>query len=153
MHAIVVLDSLHGNTERVADVIGEALGALGEVRVVRTTDLPPDVTADIWVVGGPTHGHGISKPLVAFVDRLRGASLRGVPVATFDTRNHYPRLARGFAERSFVGLRPIARKSVQRGRRFGPVAVTSLWGTQSSTCWNPWTRPPSSSTDARSESR
>jgi hypothetical protein len=25
-------------------------------------------------------------------------------------------------------------------RGLGPVAVTSLWGTQSSTCWKPWTR-------------
>lgn len=103
MHAIVVFDSLHGNTERVADVIGEALGALGEVRVVRTTDLPPDATADIWVVGGPTHGHGMSKPLVAFVDRLRGGSLRGVPVATFDTRYHYPRLMTGSAAHAAAG--------------------------------------------------
>ena len=41
-----------------------------------------------------------------------------------------------------------------RGSGFGPVAVTSRWGTQSSTWWNPSSNgPASSSTDALSESR
>ena len=42
---------------------------------------------------------------------------------------------------------------VQRGRGFGPVAVTSRCGTQSSTWWKPSNVPPCSSTTSRSERR
>ena len=42
---------------------------------------------------------------------------------------------------------------VHRGRGFGPVAVTSRCGTQSSTWWMPSNTPPSISIPARSERR
>lgn len=103
MNTIVVFDSLHGNTERIARAIGEALEPLGEVRVLRTTDVTPSTKADAWVVGGPTHGHGMSKPLVSLVDRMPGGSLRDLPVATFDTRYRYPRLMTGSAAHSVAG--------------------------------------------------
>ena len=103
MNAIVVFDSLHGNTERIAHAIGQALEPLGEVKVLRTTDVPPSATADAWVVGGPTQNHGMSKPLASLVDGMPGGSLQGVPVATFDTRYHYPRLMSGSAAHSAAG--------------------------------------------------
>ena len=103
MNAIVVFDSLHGNTERIAHAIGEALGPLGEVRVLRTTEVPPGTTADAWVIGGPTQRHGMSPPLASLVVGLRGESLRDVPVAVFDTRYHYPRLMSGSAAYSAAG--------------------------------------------------
>jgi flavodoxin len=103
VNAIVVFDSLHGNTERVAHAIGEALGPLGEVRVLRTTDVPPGISADAWVVGGPTQRHGMSPPLASLVDGMPGGSLEGVPVATFDTRYHYPRLMSGSAAHAAAG--------------------------------------------------
>jgi flavodoxin len=103
LNAIVVFDSLHGNTERVAHAIAESLGPLGEVRVSRTTELPPGVTADAWVIGGPTQFHGMSKPLKSFVDDLPSGSLRGMPVAIFDTRYRYPRLMSGSAAYAAAG--------------------------------------------------
>jgi flavodoxin len=103
LNTIVVFDSLHGNTERVAHAIGEALAAQGEVRILRTTEVPPGASADAWVVGGPTHNHGISKPLASLVKGMPGGSLRGVPVATFDTRYRYPRLMTGSAAHSVAG--------------------------------------------------
>jgi flavodoxin len=103
VNAIVVFDSLHGNTERIARTIGEALEAHGDVRVLRTTELGPGTTADAWIVGGPTHRHGMSQPLAAFIAAMPGGSLRGVPVATFDTRYHYPRLMTGSAAHAAAG--------------------------------------------------
>ena len=100
MNAIVVFDSLHGNTERIAQAVGEALQPLGAVRVMRTTDVPPGTTADAWVLGGPTQRHRMSPPLAAFVEGMPRGSLEGVPVATFDTRYHYPRLMSGSAARA-----------------------------------------------------
>lgn len=103
MHTIVVFDSVHGNTERIAHAIGEALAPLGDVRVLRTTEVPPDATADAWIVGGPTHNHGLSRPLASLIASMSGGSLQGIPVATFDTRYHYPRLLSGSAAHSAAG--------------------------------------------------
>jgi flavodoxin len=103
MNAIVVFDSLHGNTERIAHAIGEALEPLGAIRVLRTTDVAPGTKADAWIVGGPTHRHGMSQPLATLIAGMRGGSLRDVPAATFDTRYHYPRLMSGSAARSAAG--------------------------------------------------
>jgi flavodoxin len=103
LDAIVVFDSLHGNTERIAQAIGESLEQLGAVRVLRTTEVPPGTLADAWVIGGPTQYHGMSPPLRSLVDGIPGGSLLGVPVATFDTRYRYPRLMSGSAAHSAAG--------------------------------------------------
>ena len=57
------------------------------------------------------------------------------------------------ARRASVRARAPA-PAAQRGSGWGPVAVTSRWGTQSSTWWNPAAKAPeSSSTESRSERR
>lgn len=82
MKALIVYDSVHGNTEKIAQSIGEAIG--GQVLLVG------DVTSDglkgfnLVIVGSPTHGgfptegiHGLLKAPLA---------LEGANVAAFDTR-------------------------------------------------------------------
>ena len=63
MKAVVVYESMYGNTHRVADAIGRGLARSGEVVVVPVAKAaPPLVTdADLVVVGGPTHAHGMSR--------------------------------------------------------------------------------------------
>jgi flavodoxin len=90
MRTVVVYDSKFGNTERIADAIARGASTLGSVVVMDTaeaagigqqqTDRP-----DLVLIGGPTQRRSPSPALRAFVDGLP-ASLRGVPVATFDTR-------------------------------------------------------------------
>lgn len=62
MRAVVVYESMFGNTHTVADHIARGMGAGVEVAVVpvarATADLLGD--ADLVVVGGPTHVHGMS---------------------------------------------------------------------------------------------
>jgi hypothetical protein len=68
MRALVIYESMFGNTHVVADAIGRGLraGSQGpaEVEVVAVDDATPDrlAAADLVVVGGPTHGHGLSRP-------------------------------------------------------------------------------------------
>jgi flavodoxin len=100
MNAIVVYDSLRGNTKLVANTVAQAMAPLGDVRVYRVDQLPVGIHPDAWVIGGPTHVHGLSKPLSAFLTHLDRDSLKGVPAATFDTRYHYPRLLSGSAAHS-----------------------------------------------------
>lgn len=92
MKAVVIYDSLYGNTEQVARAIGDglsaALGAPGSVEVVRVGDAPADRLAawDLVLVGGPTHGSRPSPPMHDFLNRIPRDGLAGVRVAAFDTR-------------------------------------------------------------------
>ena len=64
MKAVVVYESMYGNTHRVADAIGRGLAGSGEVVVVPVAEAAPALVtdADLLVVGGPTHAHGMSRP-------------------------------------------------------------------------------------------
>jgi hypothetical protein len=69
VRALVVYESMYGNTHLVADAVGRGLaggaGAGGEidVSVVPVGEATPDrvAVADLLVVGGPTHAHGMSR--------------------------------------------------------------------------------------------
>ena len=63
MRAVVVYESMYGNTHRVADAIGAGLGTACDVRIVPVSEAGPDVLAgaDLVVVGGPTHAHGMAR--------------------------------------------------------------------------------------------
>ena len=61
MNAIVVYESMYGNTRAVAEAIAEGLGG---ARVLAVGDAGNDLPAvDLTVVGGPTHMHGMSTSL------------------------------------------------------------------------------------------
>jgi hypothetical protein len=63
MRALVVYESMYGNTHVVADHIADGLRTLFEVEVVPVVQATPDrvAAADFVVVGGPTHAHGMSR--------------------------------------------------------------------------------------------
>jgi hypothetical protein len=62
MRALVVYESMYGNTHAVAISIAAGLGATHEVTLVPVTRATPELVAaaDLVVVGGPTHMHGMS---------------------------------------------------------------------------------------------
>lgn len=62
MRAIVIYESMYGNTHTIADAIGRGLAAGNEVSVVPVADATPDLLgeADLVVAGGPTHIHGMT---------------------------------------------------------------------------------------------
>jgi menaquinone-dependent protoporphyrinogen IX oxidase len=63
MRAVIVYESMYGNTRRVADAIARGLGPDIESIVVPVAQARPDLLneADLVVVGGPTHVHGMSR--------------------------------------------------------------------------------------------
>ncbi|HLH82018.1 MAG TPA: flavodoxin domain-containing protein [Trebonia sp.] len=63
MRAVVVYESMYGNTHRVADAIGAGLGTAFDVSVVPVSRAGPAVLAgaDLVVAGGPTHMHGMTR--------------------------------------------------------------------------------------------
>jgi hypothetical protein len=64
MRALVVYESMFGNTHAVAEGVAAGLRSGGEVRVVPVSQASEDVVswADLVVVGGPTHIHGMTRP-------------------------------------------------------------------------------------------
>lgn len=88
MQALVVYDTVYGNTEWVAHAIAEGLKQHHEVRLVRVAeaDLEELKAADLLVVGAPTQRHQASPAMQSFLDGLPRRSLRGVSAAAFDTR-------------------------------------------------------------------
>jgi hypothetical protein len=64
MRALVVYESMFGNTKLVAEAIGRGLAARLPVDVVEVSTAPETIGDDIdlVVVGGPTHEFGLSSP-------------------------------------------------------------------------------------------
>ena len=111
MRTVIIYESRYGNTRRVAEELARVAGAQGVVELVPAEEAGPGVVggADLVLVGGPTHVHGMSwkatrqggAPEVP-ADRGRtprsesGPGLRdwfhrldpvdGTPAAAFDTR-------------------------------------------------------------------
>lgn len=86
MRTLVVYDSVHGNTEKIAKAIGGAIG--GEVQVLHAGEVNPDGLdrLDLLIVGAPTHGGRPTPPVQEFLEGLPAATAQGMRVAAFDTR-------------------------------------------------------------------
>ncbi|GLY29704.1 flavodoxin domain-containing protein [Kineosporia sp. NBRC 101731] len=63
MRALVVYESMFGNTRAVAEAIGSGLSEKADVEVVPVRDVPLRIgnDVDLLVVGGPTHAFGLSR--------------------------------------------------------------------------------------------
>ena len=86
MKALVVYDSYFGNTEQVAQSIGNSLGV--EVPVLRPDKVQMDSLPelDLLVVGAPTRAFRPSNAIRDFIKRIPSGALSSVKVASFDTR-------------------------------------------------------------------
>lgn len=86
MKAMVVYDSIHGNTEKIARAIGAAIP--GETEVIRSNEADPKrfTGADLLIIGSPTYGGRPTETMLALLGKTSGADVKGVKVATFDTR-------------------------------------------------------------------
>lgn len=62
MKAVVVYESMYGNTHLIADAVADGFRAHGDAVVVPVGDADAELVAgaDVVVVGGPTHAHGMS---------------------------------------------------------------------------------------------
>jgi len=86
MKALIVYDSVYGNTEKIARAIADAITPSGEVKILRAgeANLSELASIDLLIVGSPTHG---GRPTPAVQDFLNKVpKLQGINVAAFDTR-------------------------------------------------------------------
>jgi flavodoxin I len=86
MKVLVVYDSYFGNTEKIAQAIGSALG--DDVPVKRPDQINMEELSglDVFIVGAPTRAFRPSDAIKAFLKDIPSGALKGVKVAAFDTR-------------------------------------------------------------------
>lgn len=119
MKALVVYESLWGNTEQVARAVADVLAGSWEVEVAQVGSRPTvSDDVDLVVAGGPTHAFSMTRPSTRADAVKQGATrppgpvglrewLAGLPhdrhrtvVATFDTRVGKVRHLPGSASKS-----------------------------------------------------
>jgi flavodoxin len=127
MKAMVVYDSAFGNTEKVAQAIGQALGPAEDVKTVRVGNVKPEQLAGLTllVVGSPTQKFSPLGTITGFLKGIPNSGLQGVKVAAFDTRIPQSkvdeiRILAFFVKIFGYAARPIADRLVKRG---GQLAV------------------------------
>jgi hypothetical protein len=158
MRALVVFESLWGNTEKAGRAIADALAATMEVDVVGVDAAPDSVDGyDLVVVGGPTHAFSMTRAATrqtaveqngAPSSPKRGIrewlhvlapTERGVMAVAFDTRVNAPRLPGSAARAAKQELRslgfeiPVKQKSFRVHGYEGPLVDGELekaaeWG-------------------------
>jgi flavorubredoxin len=88
--ALVVYDSLYGNTEKVAKALAAGLESGGvDVDVVKVEAVRLDELGgvDLLCVGAPVHAWNASKPMKEFLERLKSVEgLTGKKAFAFDTK-------------------------------------------------------------------
>lgn len=88
MKALVIYDSIFGNTEQIAKAIGSAIGSSEEANVLRVSAAHPDQLQglELLIVGSPTRGFKPTPEITDFLKNIADNNLQGVKAAAFDTR-------------------------------------------------------------------
>ena len=86
MKALIVYDSVYGNTGKIAKAIGGAIS--GDVKVLRVDGVNASElkAINLLIVGSPTQGGRPTPAIRDFLNELPESFLKGISVATFDTR-------------------------------------------------------------------
>jgi flavodoxin len=88
MKALIVYDSVYGNTEKIARAIADGITPSGEVKVLRAGEANPSELAsvDLLIVGSPVHGGRPMPGVQDFLSKMAQQALKDIKVAAFDTR-------------------------------------------------------------------
>lgn len=116
MKALVVFETMYGNTEKIAQAIGAGLEAGGEVRVVPVADFKMEQLSglDLVVVGSPTQAFNPIAGTKDFLKALRSDQMKGIHYAAFDTRADVVEVNNGFLT-FMVKLLGYAAEKIDRG--------------------------------------
>lgn len=88
MNCLIIYDSVYGNTEQIAQAIGNTLGSQMDVKVVRVSNVKTEqlIGLNLLVIGSPTHGGSPIQAIKDFLNQIPESSVREINVAAFDTR-------------------------------------------------------------------
>jgi flavodoxin len=104
MKAIVLFDTLYGNTERIAGSLARGLqeaGVQAELVNIKAARIDRLAEYDLIALGAPTQYFTASKPVKKFMEQLDGLDLKGKRGFAFDTKleSHFSGSAAKFIEK------------------------------------------------------
>ena len=89
MKALIVFDTKHGNTQKVAELIADGINSVEEsdskVANVKNVDLDEDLTYDLIIIGSPNHVGSHIKSIKKFIGNLSSSAVSFNSYAVFDT--------------------------------------------------------------------
>jgi flavodoxin len=136
MKALVVYESMFGNTASIARAVADGIGTHADVTLANVSTMPNAAGMDLVVVGGPTHAFGMSRPSTRQDAARQGASqsgagevgmrewldhsptLPGVAAAAFDTKIDKPFLPGSAAHKAYRRLRHLGCRLVVPAESF-----------------------------------
>ncbi|GIF13905.1 flavodoxin family protein [Actinoplanes teichomyceticus] len=136
MRALVVYESMFGNSAKVAGLVAAGLEKGYTVTLADVREMPPLTGVDLLVLGGPTHAFGMSRPATRADAARQGAiregaqeagirefldrapQLAGVAVAAFDTRSNTPLPSGSAARKAMRRLRGLGGRQVLEAESF-----------------------------------
>lgn len=84
MKVLIIYDTKHGNTKKVAELIGEGLESVGEnvitIGNVKEIDFNIDMTYDLILIGSPNHVGSHTKNVKKFIKNRPNSPLKGEKV-------------------------------------------------------------------------
>lgn len=88
MKALIIYDSVFGNTEKIAHAIGRALAMSIHVKVNKIDEMTPEKLADydLLIIGSPTRQFRPTTALSQFLKKIPDNYFKGIKTAVFDTR-------------------------------------------------------------------
>ncbi|MEV4642935.1 flavodoxin domain-containing protein [Actinoplanes sp. NPDC049548] len=142
MKALIVFESMYGNTCSIAQAVADGLRAGYDVSVADVTEMPRADGMDLVVVGGPTHAFGMTRPSTR-QDAARHGTVRpdavavglreyfacspvlpGVPAAAFDTKINKPLIPGSAARKAQKELRRLGCRIVLPAESFRVTGTT-----------------------------
>ncbi|HDZ19376.1 MAG TPA: flavodoxin family protein [archaeon] len=89
MKVLIAYDTKHGNTKKVAELIGEGINTKegNEVTInnVKEIDVTNEASYDLILIGSPNHIGSHTKTVKKFITSLADSPLKGSSFAVFDT--------------------------------------------------------------------
>ena len=89
MKVLIVFDTKHGNTQKVAELIGDGINSVEgnetEVVNIKDFDLKEEMTYDLILIGSPNHMGRHTKSIKKFISNLSNITVKINSFAVFDT--------------------------------------------------------------------
>ena len=87
MKVLIVYDTLHGNTEKIAKALKEGIASKHEVKLIKAAEskISDIKNIEMLMLGSPTHGGWYTEPIKNFLGAIPEKGLQNIKAAAFDT--------------------------------------------------------------------
>jgi flavodoxin I len=86
MSTLIIYDSLYGNTEKIANAIGDSISGGSKVLRVEKAGSLEFGKFDLLIVGSPTQAGSPTKTMQDFLSGIPDKDIKNIDVTAFDTR-------------------------------------------------------------------